>query len=511
MADRSSPAQRFRYAARRVPPWRTGRPLDRPAVVPLVWAAALFGVAQAVAVPLWLPLGWDEAVYVSQVSPRVPSAFFSAPRARGISWLAAPAVLPTGSTVVLRAWMLLLATAGLVAAFWPWRRLVGETCAALAAALFAGLWVVGFYADEVMPNLYVAYGATAATGWFLRAVGGRGRRRCLYALAAAVAFTALIRASDAAFLALALLAALLLVTAWRSRALAVAVAGGLAVGLLPWVAEAYAAFGGPLARLRAGSDVQGGMRWTNALGMHLRALNGPLLCRPCTVSWTHRPLALWWLATPLLTAGALLAARRRGPRGGRAAVLALPVACAGATAAPYLFLLAYAAPRFLMPAYALLAVPVAALALGLVRRAGHRWRPAVAALLALGFALHLASQYLVLHSRISDQMRLRTATREAARRLGEAGVRPPCTLVGPEAVLLAFHAGCSSEALSGNNASTTPARLALRARTQATAYAAHTPAPPGPARSWPGCVLRMPGGTDWYVFLAPAAYRAGRC
>ena len=57
---------------------------------PLPWLLAVagaFALAQlALAVP-GVGLGWDETVYVSQVSPQAPAAFFSAPRARGITCL----------------------------------------------------------------------------------------------------------------------------------------------------------------------------------------------------------------------------------------------------------------------------------------------------------------------------------------------------------------------------------------------------------------------------------------
>ncbi|WP_382036239.1 hypothetical protein [Streptomyces aureoversilis] len=528
---------RARHAAG-VRRWRRG-------IAPLVWVAVAFGVVQLLVVPLRLPLGWDEAVYASQVSPRVPAAYFSAPRARGISWLAAPAVLLSASVVVLRAWMLALATAGLVAAFWPWRRLVGEAVTAVAAAAFAGLWVVQFYAGEVMPNLYVAYGAMAATGWFLRAaatctatststaaVARPGWRGAWAGVAVSVAFTALMRPPDAVFLAFALLAAVALVRSWRRWRPAAAVVGGLTAGLVPWLIEAYTDFDGPVARLRDGSGVQGGMGWTNTLGMHLRALNGPLLCRPCHIPWDYPLLSLWWLATPVVAAASLilvlgLTMRTRHRQGGRTAVggrttvsgrgtppvaaVALPLACAAAMALQYLFLLDYAAPRFLIPAYAQLAIPVAAFAVTLWRGARRRWRPILAVALGLAFAVHLTSQYLVLQRRVGDQVRLRADTLQAAERLHRAGLSPPCTLVGPEVVSVAFHAGCSSEALTGNNTSTTAGELLQRARSEPVATAARIPGAPGFARGWTPCVLRMPDGADWYLYLAPSPRMTGHC
>src|SRR6266700_2873797 len=121
--------------------------------------------------------GWAGTVYVSQVSPHALTEYFSPPRARGITFLAAPLVGLTSSVTALRLYMTTLASAGLVVAYWPWLALLRARIVALAALLLTGLWVVQFYGGQVMPNLYVAYGAVAATGYFLRLVLGKGSRR----------------------------------------------------------------------------------------------------------------------------------------------------------------------------------------------------------------------------------------------------------------------------------------------------------------------------------------------
>jgi hypothetical protein len=452
-----------------------------------------------------LPLGWDETVYVSQVSPRVPAAFFSAPRARGISWLTAPAVAVTSSTVVLRCWMLLLAAAGLVVAFWPWLRLVGRRVVLVAAVAFAGLWTVAFYAASVMPNLYVAYGVLAAAGWFLRATDER-RRGALAALAGSVAFTAVMRPNDAGYLVLALLGAIAAVRAWRRWSLAVAVVAGVVVGMVPWVVEAYVSYGGPLARLHTSSDVQGGLGWNLAIGMQFHSLNGPLLCRPCTNGWPHTAvLSVWWLLLPVLVAGGLAFAARAG----RLRVTGLAVWCAVALTVPYFFLIDYAAPRFLFPAYALLAVPVGECAIGLAgavqsRWRHSRWRPYLVAVAAACILAQLSGQYLLLDSRVASQRRDRTGDQWLAAQLGQRyGIRSPCAITGDQAPPLAFYAGCSSPAISGNNRSTTTAGLLKMARAMPLALARHDPHPPNYARDWQRHQLTAPSGERWYVFIAP--------
>ncbi|MFD8810865.1 hypothetical protein ACFV23_05080 [Streptomyces sp. NPDC059627] len=61
--------------------------------------AVAFTLAQLVLVRPGPGLGWDETVYVSQVSGHVPAAYFSAPRSRGISFLVAPVASWSDSTV----------------------------------------------------------------------------------------------------------------------------------------------------------------------------------------------------------------------------------------------------------------------------------------------------------------------------------------------------------------------------------------------------------------------------
>src|SRR5205085_6855132 len=135
---------------------------------------------------------------------------------------------------------------------------------------------------------------------------------------------------------------------------AVAVVIGAMAGSLEWVIEAVVRFGGVGARLhQAGS--QNATRLTFALPKFARAVNGPTLCRPCT---GHRLLAMgaaWWLVVVVLVVIGVRMARGRD----RAAAVVIPVAAAVTMASGYVFFVPYAAPRFLLPAYALIAVPAA--------------------------------------------------------------------------------------------------------------------------------------------------------
>ncbi|MFB8272657.1 hypothetical protein ACFC96_39575 [Streptomyces sp. NPDC055955] len=437
--------------------------------------------------PLAHALGWDETVYVSQYDPRVPAAFFSAPRSRGISFLTTPFIVATPSVLVLRIALTLLSSAALYAAFRVWRPVVGARTTALAALLFAGLWITQISGPQAMPNLWVAFGAVAATGWFLRAMLGRDPRADRW-LAGCVAVTALFRAPDAVWLALPLIATAL----FRNRRTLLHLVGGLAVGLAQWVAEAYIRFGSVQDRLHVSSATEGDM------GLHLNfdnawsSLNGPLLCRPCTATQGSPGLTLWWLALPLLAAAALAYASRER----RLLPTALPIAVAAALSVPYLLMIDYSAPRFLLPAYALLALPVA----GLVTRLSSRRALVLAGLLV---AAQLVSQPTVLAQVTASAAVTNERYRAAADGLRTLGLRPPCLVTGPRALPIAYDAGCASAQVDGNNVSTTVAGILDRAAKVPTALlTTKGQRPPHYARDWtPYPLHHTPGWTAW---LAPA-------
>ena len=149
-------------------------------------------------------------------------------------------------------------------------------------------------------------------------------------------------------------------------------AGGLLAGAPQWVVEAYTGYGGLGQRLADASRHPGRPRLNIAVLDQARSLGGRGLCRPCAGD----------LPGPAATRGGSPAAGRRpglvlAVRARRAAATVLLVACAATAAVPYLFMIGYAAPRFLLPAYALLAIPVADVVVRLVTRPGGacaRWR-----------------------------------------------------------------------------------------------------------------------------------------
>jgi hypothetical protein len=402
----------------------------------LVAAGAAFTAAELLSVSPRMGLSWDEAVYVSQVSGHAPAAWFDPARARGVPLLVAPVAGLTGSVAALRMYLSVVSGFGLTLALWAWRRLRPAWVLALAGVVFGGLWVTQYYGPQAMPDMWSALGGLAAVGCFLRWVRSGGSWS-LGGLGASVAFVALVRPGDALYLAAPLAVASIAV--WRRwRAVAV-IAAGLVAGGAEWVAEAYARFGGIGARLGAAGAEQGGFGLHFALPDELRALNGPTLCRPCTVGVRYPGLDLWWFLLPVLVA---LAARHAGGPG--LASVILPVACGLCVAAQYLFMIDYAAPRFLLPAYALLAVPAADGLAFLVTGAGPRLRPAMTAVLAGLLAVQLVAQHLVLDHEAGGTVTFHDDYARIATALAAHGVRPPCLVQGVQYIPIAFDAGCAS-------------------------------------------------------------------
>ncbi|MEV5573256.1 hypothetical protein AB0L06_24700 [Spirillospora sp. NPDC052269] len=448
----------------------------------VVCAGVGFLVAQLLLVSTRIPLGWDESLYVSQFSPYVPAGYFSAPRARGITLLVAPIAQVTFSSAALRVYLAVLSSLALAGTLWIWRRLLPPGALALTAVLFAGLWITLISGSQAMPNLWVAFGALAAVGFFLRAADDGGDRWALVGLALSLGFTALMRPLDAAWLAFPLLAAVLVVRAWRRPLLVAVMFAGLGIGAAEWVVEAYVRFGGVPQRLHVSSRVEGGMGLHFALDDELRALNGPELCRPCHRAWRHRPAAAWWAVLPFAVLGGLVTARASG----RLSRALMPTLCAAAISVPYLLMIDYAAPRFMLPTYALLSVPVALGLWWLATRTPARARPWLVGLATVGLLAHLGIQQLVL-------ARMTTSTRHShgdyvriARDLNGLGVRSPCTLTGDQAAPVSYQARCAWAQTVGPNTSITVRGLvALSGRQPVAVLIGPGGKPPSYARAWP--------------------------
>jgi hypothetical protein len=493
----------------RTPPPAARRPgRARPSGDSLFWlalVAGLFTCAQLIFVVPRLGLSWDETVYISQVSAHAPAAYFDPARARGVPLLVAPITLLTGSVVLLRVYLAILSGIGLFLALLTWRGLRPAWILALAAGLYGSLWIAIYYGPQAMPDEWVAFAALAGVGFFLRAAGagqktslvaaagasgvasggtppahsgaptagtaaggtaaggtaagGTAARgtvasgsaaavrggaidwRWLAGLAGCVGIAALVRPGDAVFLSGALVLAIVLVRAWRRWQLLVAIAAGLAAGCAEWVIEAYVRFGGPLHRLHLAGAEQGGFGLHLAIWDEFKAANGPTLCRPCTVAVRYPELSLWWIALPLLGLFGVLVARRTG----RLSTALLPAMCGLALAFQYLFLINYAAPRFLLPAYALAAIPVADALAWLLTSVRKDILPLAQVAVFLALVVQILVQQVVLNHQVAEKAVYFGDFQRIATDLNRLGVREPCLIKGGQYIPIAYYAGCNSE------------------------------------------------------------------
>ncbi|PWI14734.1 hypothetical protein DI272_11625 [Streptomyces sp. Act143] len=421
----------------------------------LAAVAGVFVLAQLLLVRPGMGLGWDETVYVSQVGTQAPPAFFSAPRARGVSLLVAPVASWSTSTELLRVYLAVLSGLGLYVGLRVWHGLFRYRVLAGAGALFATLWVTLFYGPQAMPNYWVAIGALVTVGCFLK-----GR---VWGVLAGAALMAWMRPTDAVWVTVPLFVFAVAARRWRPLA---ALATGLALGAVQWVIEAYVSFGGLTERLDEASRIQGGLGWNIAVDDQMRSQVGRALCRPCDGSMPNPLITAWLYVLPVLAVLGLVVAVRAG----RTTRTLVPFACAVTAAVPYLFMIGYAAPRFLLPAYALLALPVADALLHLAIRPNGTWRPVAATLVALGLTAHLAVQMNVLDRAVSNATAARDGWERTAAELHRLGVRPPCLLTGHEAIPVAYYTGCSSAATGGHNANSTTAEIHETARHIPVAY-----------------------------------------
>jgi len=454
----------------------------------LVGVGLAYTAVQLLFVSLRMGLSWDESVYVSQVSGHAPAAYFDPARARGVPLIVAPVALVTSSVTALRVYLAVLSGLGLTLALWTCRGLRPAWVLGLAGVMFGGLWVAQYYGPQAMPDIWSAVGGLAAVGCFCRwafdgggtgnggtgngGTGGGEGTRALAGLGVSVAFVTLVRPGDAVYLCLPLLivaavGALVAGGFARYGAAAGVIVGGLVAGGAEWVIEAYVRFGGIASRLHAAGAEQGGFGLHFALLDELRALNGPTLCRPCTIGFRDPGLDLWWLALPVLGVLGILAARKAG----QLASALLPAACGLCLAAQYLFMINYAAPRFLLPAYALLAIPVADGLAFILTAVSRNLRPAVAATVTCFLVLQLFTQHLVLDHEVGGTVTFHDDYTRIVAELAAHGVRPPCLIAGVQYIPIAFYAGCAS---TGSAAPGEPVAVLVQVRGH----------PPSYARNW---------------------------
>lgn len=408
----------------------------------LVVVSVAYSVACLTLVPRDLGLSWDEIVYTSQFGVDLVPMPWGGHRAWGSALLVAPVAVFTKSITVLRTYLAVVAGLAMFLAFRPWLevfdrgRLVRHT-APLAALLFGLTWLSIYYGTKGYPNLWLAFALVAGTGHFITALRRPAAVGPLVGAFLAFTVAALFRPTDTVAAA-APIALTLLVPRWRSpKAVAVALAG-VAVGTAPWVIEAFLRFGGPINRLqRSTGAANAGLRLR--LVDQLHAADGPyLLCSPQTCGGVTTGVAAWWVGQVLVAVIGVLIARRTR--------LFLPVllvlASAAAFAGPYFTVVGNSHPRFLIPAYALLAVAVAYALLGVISRSLGRARLLTAALVAAGVLGQGTAHGETLARARDIQVGISEQTRVSVAVLREKGVTAPCLLYGRYAVGLSYETGC---------------------------------------------------------------------
>jgi hypothetical protein len=130
----------------------------------------------------------------------------------------------------------------------------------------------------------------------------------------------------------------------------------------------------------------------------------------------------------------------------------LPAVCGLCVAAQYVFMISYAAPRFLLPAYALLAIPAADGLAFLAARTGADRRPAEAAVVTCLLVVQLVAQHLVLEHEVGGTVAFHDDYGRIAAELAARGVRPPCLIRGVQYIPIAYDAGCASAGAAARNA-----------------------------------------------------------
>jgi hypothetical protein len=268
------------------------------------------------------------------------------------------------------------------------------------------------------------------------------------------------------------------------------------VGIGEWVAEAYLYFKGPLRRLHEENVAVGGTKFN--LINSLRILSGgrvsSLRAYPGIAGWSDPWLLLWWLVFLLLAVAGIYAAWRAR---GWLVALAAP-ACA------FCEYVLYAFPvrdntRYLLPAWALLAVAAADGIGWLVAARRQSWlRVAAIACAAAFVVVELVTQHALLSSQSAATEAGNARYVSAANSLRRLGIRPPCvvtTMARPRfsssSEPAAYYLGCSYvQSLR---------HLDAAGRRRVVVMVRGTSAPWSYARSWPSRPLDGDGNARAYI------------
>jgi hypothetical protein len=454
----------------------------------LVLAAALLGLAGLPAALLERQLRYDEIIYLSQFGAGLDPLTMTAPRAWGMPILLAPIGLLTTSALPIRLVLLAASVAGMYLAFRPWLSITDRWVAPAAAVLFGTLWTTWLFASMAYPNIWLAWLGVGGIGLALAILQTGGSRLAIVTLVGVFVVASLIRPTDALLVALPVIALALARRAWT---VAAAVVGGVGVGWLAWLAEGFLRFGGPIGRLREASRVNDAGLFLDPRHL-LRSADGPeLLCRPISdcgrIDWIA---VAWLIALPVLTALGIALARRRLP-------LIVAAMAAALLAAQYAFGFDWSSPRFLQPAFALLALPVGVLVVRVARKS-----PAALILLMVLLLAHGAIQARQLVGVVRQTTAVMTRTDAIVSAIHDAGVREPCVVFHPGSVGVGFESGCRPVPTGGLPAPSDPAVLRALEDGERVVIVSRQPAASPPA-GW--LSIEVPTRPAAALLISPAA------
>ena len=362
---------------------------------------------------------WDEAVYLSQVTPGAKAQFFAPFRARGITLLIAPVTWWGGSLAAVRLFLIAASATAVTAALWVWIPLIGM--AAPVAAFLFGFSSVGLLnGSEIFPNFWAATLGLAVAGLVCRWLVDGGRRPVALA-SLLLAVLALFRPTEATAVT-GVLAFYVLVFKRPSWRVLLPLTLGLAIGWLPWVIEMSVRFGGPLAALREAGTAHFALTSVTANVRQYLAYTDGRVGGPNA----QIPLAgvLWWSWLFLMAIVALAQRKRAVARDG-----VLLCSLGGlALGIQYVVFVSALAARYLLPALAFLSVPAAVGVVSLIR-GGVRAR------IAGAIALLLVIPWAVWQANVADKVETLEASHDETFRVVGLALKQlangrPCVFMG---------------------------------------------------------------------------------
>ncbi len=274
--------------------------LGRDSVFWLILVSAAFLAAELTPALLRMPLGADEITYIARTSAHASGVSLPPVHGQGAGLLAAPVTLFTNSLTAIRVWMSVLSAIGLFLSVLCWRGLRPMWVLALGALIFAGLAISQNSGVQVYPDWWGGLAVLALTGLFLQTVRGTLSN---WVVLPAIAFVSLVivlmRPQNIVFLMAPVILATLVVRRWRKLRVLLAMAVGIALGCLEWVAGAYIWYGGLFQRVQLAGQEPPAFRLYFSMGTQVKVLNGPWYCIPpgCR-GWAAPAESPWWAGVP---------------------------------------------------------------------------------------------------------------------------------------------------------------------------------------------------------------------